>query len=143
MGKEERPLLVSGSAPDAATCHVVADLLRPRASVTRPLPWHLIGDSGHDGEEGLLDHVSIAFDSVVGFPPRDILAAWPDSPSANLALFQAVDRAFSDALAEITFDVGDLDHLGSGTVPSVARLSGHEFGWRSGFRPIATYSSSC
>lgn len=134
---EERPLLVSGAEPDTATCSVVADLLRPRASVTRPLPWHLLGDSGHDGEERLLDHLSIAFDPVVGFPPRDILAAWPDSPSANLVLFQAVDRAFSDALAEITHDVGDLDHLSSGTVQSVATLSGHEFGWRSGFRPIA------
>lgn len=135
---EERPLLVSGSEPDTATCHVVADLLRPRASVTRPLPWHLVGDFGHDGEERLLDHLSIAFDPVVGFPPRDILVAWPDSPSANLALFRAVDRAFSDALAEITHDVGDLDHLSSGTVQSVAGLSGHEFGWRSGFRPIAS-----
>ncbi len=134
---EERPLLVSGSEPDTATCHVVADLLRPRASVTRPLPWHLLGDSGHVGEERLLDHLSIAFDPVVSFPPRSILTEWPDSPSANLALFRAVDRAFADALAEITHDLGDLDYLSSGSVRSVASLSGHEFGWRSGFRPIA------
>ena len=134
---EERQLLASGSEPDTATCHVVAALLRPRVAVTPPMPWHLLGDSRHDEGERVADHLSIAFDPVVNFPPLWILNAWPDSPSTNLALFRALGRVFADALDEIAHDVGDPDYLSSGGVPSLKQLSGHEFGRRSGFRPIA------
>ena len=134
---EERQLLVSGSEPDTTTCHLVAALLRPRIAVTPPMPWHLFGESGRGEVERLVDHLSIAFDPVVNFPPLRIMAVWPDSPVANLALFRALGRAFADALDEIKHDVGDRDYLSSGTVPTVKKLSGYEFGWRSGFRPIA------
>lgn len=134
---EERQLLAASSPPDTATCQLVAALLRPRVAVTPPMPWHLLGDSRHDQGERLLDHLSIAFESVINFPPLWILKQWPDSPSTNLALLRALDRMFADALDEIMHDVGDLDYMSSGTVPSIEQLSGHEFGWRSGFRPIA------
>ena len=134
---DERQLLASGAEPDTTTCHLVAKLLRPRAVVSHPLPWHLLGDTREGEQERLLDLVRVAFDPVLDSPPLDLLTVWPDSSRANTALFRVLDRAFTDALDEIAHDVGDVEYLSSGTIPMVGKLSGQEFGWRSGFRPIA------
>ncbi len=111
---------------------LVRRILRPQLEVKKAL--HLY-ERDPNAPETLHDLLRLEFDPAEHPPTSDILAAWPQNPTQEIALFRTLDRAMWDAFDEAQ-DVGLFDGWDrtSYDVPSVAAHPQNAY--RSGFYPI-------
>jgi hypothetical protein len=113
---------------------LVSGILRPRLKISKPIRWY---NESRDIEapEALHDLLRLEFDPAGHPSPSDILAAWPQTPEEEVALFRSLDRILLDALEEAQ-DLGLTDGWDrtSYEVPSVAEHPQNAH--RSGFYPI-------